>query len=58
MGISRSKYVAITSSLRLGFGLALAPSPDEGGGVPVNAVRNNQGGYVRNSSGGYVLRSF
>lgn len=33
MGISRSKYVAITSSLRLGFGLALAPTPDEGGGV-------------------------
>lgn len=40
MGISRSKYVAITSSLRLGFGLALAPTPDEGGGVNVLTFRS------------------
>lgn len=34
MGISRNKYVSITSAGRVAVSLGYVPAPDEGGGVP------------------------
>lgn len=35
----------------------LQPRTHDGmGGVPANALRNDDGGYVRNDQGGYVLK--